>query len=62
MALMILTGDVNLMNVSDASVPFRHVTKLFRSADMVFSNLECCLYAPDRQKTFRNSFLLTLPP
>ena len=54
MALMILTGDVNLMNVADASVPFRHVSKLFRSADMVFSNLECCLYANDREKSVHN--------
>jgi poly-gamma-glutamate synthesis protein (capsule biosynthesis protein) len=40
---LILTGDVNLMNVADADVPFRRVKESFRSADLVFSNLECCL-------------------
>ena len=43
---MILTGDVNLMNVTDAAAPFSLVEKEFRAADIVFSNLECCLYRP----------------
>jgi hypothetical protein len=42
-AKMILTGDVNLMNVSDPLVPFSLVRDEFRAADIVFSNLECCL-------------------
>jgi poly-gamma-glutamate capsule biosynthesis protein CapA/YwtB (metallophosphatase superfamily) len=41
---MILTGDVNLMNVTDPTVPFSLVAEEFREADIVFSNLECCLY------------------
>ena len=41
---LILTGDVNLMNVTDATVPFRHVAAEFNAADVVFSNLECCLH------------------
>jgi len=41
---MILTGDVNLMNVSDPAVPFAQVAAEFRNTDVVFSNLECCLY------------------
>jgi len=41
---MILTGDVNLMNVSDAAVPFALVRDEFHAADIVFCNLECCLY------------------
>ncbi len=45
-ATMILTGDVNLMNVTDATVPFALVRDEFRAAAIVFSNLECCLYAP----------------
>jgi len=40
---LIITGDVNLMNVTDAQVPFRRVKETFRSADLAFSNLECCL-------------------
>ena len=43
---MILTGDVNLMNVTDPAVPFSVVENEFRETDIVFSNLECCLYRP----------------
>jgi poly-gamma-glutamate capsule biosynthesis protein CapA/YwtB (metallophosphatase superfamily) len=43
---MILTGDVNLMNVTDPATPFSLVAEEFREADIVFSNLECCLYRP----------------
>jgi poly-gamma-glutamate capsule biosynthesis protein CapA/YwtB (metallophosphatase superfamily) len=43
---MILTGDVNLMNVADPEVPFRRVGEELRKADVVFSNLECCLTIP----------------
>ncbi len=46
MVTMILTGDVNLMNVDAPSVPFARVGDEFRAADIVFSNLECCLYDP----------------
>ena len=45
MAMLILTGDVNLMNVTDAAVPFGRVAEELRRADVVFGNLECCLYA-----------------
>jgi poly-gamma-glutamate capsule biosynthesis protein CapA/YwtB (metallophosphatase superfamily) len=47
MTRLILTGDVNLMGVEDATVPFARVEADFKAADLVFSNLECCLYAPD---------------
>src|SRR5258708_39662291 len=43
---MILTGDVNLMNVSDPKTPFARVIDELRNADVVFSNLECCLVEP----------------
>jgi poly-gamma-glutamate synthesis protein (capsule biosynthesis protein) len=43
---MILTGDVNLMNVDEPLVPFARVREEFHAADIVFSNLECCLYDP----------------
>jgi poly-gamma-glutamate capsule biosynthesis protein CapA/YwtB (metallophosphatase superfamily) len=45
-AKMILTGDINLINVTDPLVPFALVRDEFRAADVVFSNLECCLCAP----------------
>src|SRR5262245_46543116 len=31
------------MNVTDAQAPFRRVKDTFSAADLVFSNLECCL-------------------
>ena len=43
---MILTGDVNLMNVSDPKTPFTRVIDELRKADVVLSNLECCLVEP----------------
>ncbi len=43
---IILTGDVNLMNVTDAAAPFARLASELRAADVVFSNLECCLYDP----------------
>ena len=54
MAKLILTGDVNLMNVTDPTTPFARVAEEFRAADMVFSNLECCLYAPSVAQSFHN--------
>jgi len=43
---LVLTGDINLMNIADPDVPFRRITKDLRAADVVFSNLECCLHLP----------------
>jgi poly-gamma-glutamate capsule biosynthesis protein CapA/YwtB (metallophosphatase superfamily) len=43
---LILTGDVNLMNVADPAVPFSLIENEFHAADIVFSNLECCLFRP----------------
>ena len=55
-AKMILTGDVNLMNVTDPSVPFAQVADEFRSADVVFSNLECCLVIPSGHSASNEGF------
>ena len=58
MAKLILTGDINLMNVTDPVVPFALVESEFRAADLVFGNLECCLceppngHSPDREGFF----------
>jgi len=38
---LILTGDVNLMNVDDPQLPFGRVSDELHAADIVFSNLEC---------------------
>ena len=53
-AQMILTGDVNLMNVADPAVPFARVAPLFADAAVVFGNLECCLYQPPAGHSFHN--------
>ena len=53
---LILTGDVNLMNVADATVPFRHVAAALHEADVVFGNLECCLHLPSRRSHAAEGF------
>jgi Bacterial capsule synthesis protein PGA_cap len=44
--VLMLTGDVNLMNVSDPKVPFARIGDTLRQADVLFGNLECCFYEP----------------
>jgi len=51
MPSLILVGDVNLMNVADAGVPFARVGETLRAADLVFANLECLLYEPPEGHT-----------
>ncbi len=53
---LILTGDVNLMNVTDATVPFRRVAAELHAADAVFGNLECCLHIPERRSHSAEGF------
>lgn len=58
---LILTGDVNLMNVEDPRVPFACVADEFRDADFVFSNLECCLYDPPPNHSHDNEGFYAAP-
>jgi poly-gamma-glutamate synthesis protein (capsule biosynthesis protein) len=51
---LMLTGDVNLMNVADPGVPFKLVAPLFAQSDFVFSNLECCFYIPPGGHSLEN--------
>jgi poly-gamma-glutamate capsule biosynthesis protein CapA/YwtB (metallophosphatase superfamily) len=51
---MIMTGDVNLMGVTDPAAPFAQVADEFRNADVVFSNLECCFYEMPAGHSVRN--------
>src|SRR5688572_23365304 len=44
--VLMLTGDINFMNVTDPRVPFARVTDTLRQADVLFGNLECCFYEP----------------
>src|SRR5262249_10978349 len=57
MTLLILTGDINLMNVTDAAVPFARVGDELRKADVIFGNLECCLYASPRHSLSNEGFI-----
>src|ERR1700730_12871006 len=41
---MILPGDGNRMTVTDPAVPFAVVADEFRATEIVFCNLECCLF------------------
>ncbi len=58
---LILTGDVNLLNVTDPAVPFAQVRGDFATADMVFGNLECCLYEPPGGHSFHNEGFYAAP-
>jgi len=53
---LILAGDVNLKNITDSAVPFRHVVAKLHSADVVFANLECCLHVPPQQSHANEGF------
>src|SRR5215831_15350171 len=52
---LILAGDVNLMNVTDPSVPFARVADALAGA-LVFSNLECCLFDPGGHSVHNEGF------
>jgi len=43
---LILTGDINLVNVGLNDRPFVNVREKLLAADLVFSNLECSIYKP----------------
>ena len=43
---LILAGDVNLMGVTDAAVPFARIGGALAQADLVIANLECLLHTP----------------
>ena len=58
---MMLTGDVNLMNVAAPEVPFRLVAPIFKQSDFVFSNLECCFYIPPGGPTVENEGFMADP-
>lgn len=49
-----LTGDVNLMNVQDPHIPFRQISSVLQKSDLVFSNLECCLFTPQADHSVDN--------
>ena len=51
---LLLTGDVNLMNVADAAEPFRKIVDELHAADVIFGNMECCLHLPSSRHSHAN--------
>ena len=58
MASLLLTGDVNLMNVADPRTPFARVRDAMRAATLAFSNLECNLHVPERHSVEHEGFFV----
>lgn len=48
---LILTGDINLLGVTDPGVPFARVKDRLQAADVVFANLECCFFEPQLERS-----------
>jgi poly-gamma-glutamate capsule biosynthesis protein CapA/YwtB (metallophosphatase superfamily) len=48
---LICTGDINLLGVTEPTVPFAGVRDRLQAADVVFANLECCFYEPDGERS-----------
>ena len=53
---LILTGDINLMGVTNPKAPFAKVAKTMNKADVVFSNLECCFYESPENEPSQKEF------
>jgi len=51
---LILTGDINLMGVKDPAIPFAQAAERLQTADVVFSNLECCFYEPTLERSIED--------
>jgi poly-gamma-glutamate capsule biosynthesis protein CapA/YwtB (metallophosphatase superfamily) len=48
---LILTGDINLLGVTDPTIPFARVRDRLHAAEVVFANLECCFYEPEVERS-----------
>ena len=48
---LLLTGDINLMNVTDPRVPFARAASVLKEADVRFANLECCFHSPTGERS-----------
>jgi poly-gamma-glutamate synthesis protein (capsule biosynthesis protein) len=59
--VLMLAGDVNLMNVADPQVPFAQIAPLLQGADVRFCNLECCLYEPPAERSLAEEGFYALP-
>lgn len=59
---LMFTGDINLMNVTDPKQPFEKVATTLKAADVLFGNLECCLYAPPAARSLTDEGFYAAPP
>jgi poly-gamma-glutamate capsule biosynthesis protein CapA/YwtB (metallophosphatase superfamily) len=48
---LIFTGDINLLGVTDPTMPLARVQDRLHAANVVFANLECCFYEPDGERS-----------
>lgn len=58
---LLLTGDINLMNVTNPEAPFARVSAVLKQADVRFSNLECCFYEPPGKRSLSDEGFCALP-
>lgn len=58
---LLLTGDINLMNVTDPKIPFARIAGELHRADIVFGNMECCLYDPPGGQAAENEGFYASP-
>ena len=54
--MMFLTGDVNLRGVTDPARPFALVTDELSQADLIFGNLEGCLYDSEVELAYKRGW------
>jgi hypothetical protein len=59
---LMLAGDLNLMNVTDAAAPFTRVLGVLQAADVRFANLECCFYQPSTARSLSDEGFFANPP
>ncbi|MGZ5225180.1 MAG: CapA family protein, partial [Burkholderiales bacterium] len=58
---LMLTGDVNLMNVTDPEAPFVRVQRVLQQANIRFANLECCFYEPSGARSLSDEGFYAQP-
>ncbi len=51
-----LLGDINFKGVDAGTPALQAIAPTIRDANLVFANLECCLYAPDESESERRGF------
>lgn len=58
---LLMTGDINLLNVDDSTEPFRRVVDSLSAADIVISNLECVLGMPEQAYSIQHEGFFANP-